>query len=321
MARIVCWHVHGSWTTSFVHGDHTYLIPTATEHDAFGRGRAGYPWPANAVEVAPADLADSDIDLVVLQRLEELALAEQWLRREPGRDVPAIYVEHDTPAGAVPDTRHPLADRNDITLVHVTHFNALMWDSGRAPTAVIEHGVPDPGRRYTGELPRLGAAINEPIRRWRTVGTDLIPRFTGLAPLDVFGIDSEPLAGKLGLAPGTLRGHGSLPFDVMFTELARRRIYLHPFRWTSLGLALIEAMMLGMPVVALGTTEAVEAVPAGAGVVSVNPGRLVAGARQLLSDPAAARAAGERARAGALARYGLRRFLSDWDALIHTVLR
>ena len=50
--------------------------------------------------------------------------------------------------------------------------------------------------------------------------------------------------------------------------MARRRVYLHPIRWTSLGLSLIEAMHIGMPVVALATTEVVEAVPPEAGVVS-----------------------------------------------------
>lgn len=321
MARIVCWHVHGAWMNSFVRGDHTYLIPTTPDRGPFGRGRAGYPWPDTAVEVAPADLAAADVDLVVLQRPEELELSRSWLRRRPGRDLPAVYVEHDTPAGSVPDTAHPLADRDDITLVHVTHYNALMWDSGRAPTAVVEHGVPDPGRRYTGLLPRLGAAINEPVRRWRTTGTDLLPRLATVAPIDVYGIDSVPLAGKLGTPDGRVRGHGSLPYDEMFTELARRRAYLHPFRWTSLGLSLIEAMMLGMPVLVVASTAAGEAVPAGAGVVSADPGRLVTGARRLLADPDAARIAGTRARAGALARFGLARFQSDWAELIAATVR
>jgi hypothetical protein len=74
--------------------------------------------------------------------------------------------------------------------------------------------------------------------------------------------------------------------------------------------------MLGMPVVALATTEAVAAVPAGAGTVSNDLRRLHAGARDLLHDPAAARAAGRRARAGALERYHLDRFTTDWAALI-----
>ena len=60
----------------------------------------------------------------------------------------------------------------------------------------------------------------------------------------------------------------------MHAELAARRVYVHPYRWTSLGLSLLEAMHLGMPVVALAATEAVEAVPREAGVLSTNPDEL-----------------------------------------------
>ena len=102
---------------------------------------------------------------------------------------------------------------------------------------------------------------------------------------------------------------------------SRRRVYLHPFRWTSLGLSLIEAMHLGMPVVALAATEAVEAVPAGAGVLSTRRDRLRDGLRALLEDPALAAEMGKRAREAALARYGLHRFLADWDRLLAEVVR
>ena len=107
----------------------------------------------------------------------------------------------------------------------------------------------------------------------------------------------------------------------MHTELARRRVYVHPVRWTSLGLSLLEAMHLGMPVVALATTEVVEAVPAEAGVVSTRPERLWAAVRAFLHDEDAARQAGKAARAAALERYGLERFLRDWDVLLAEVTR
>jgi glycosyltransferase involved in cell wall biosynthesis len=107
----------------------------------------------------------------------------------------------------------------------------------------------------------------------------------------------------------------------MHAELARRRVYVHPVRWTSLGLSLLEAMHLGMPVVALATTEVVEAVPADAGVVSTRPEVLWDAVATYLHDEDAARLAGKAARAAALGRYGLPRFLSDWDALLEEVTR
>ncbi len=117
-----------------------------------------------------------------------------------------------------------------------------------------------------------------------------------------------------------LGGIEDLPQDRLHTEMARRRVYVHPMRWTSLGLSLLEAMHLGMPVVALGTTEATEAVPPAAGVVSTRPDVLVAAAAARSSPTPTRRAsAGRAARAAALERYGLERFLHDWDALLEEV--
>jgi hypothetical protein len=80
-------------------------------------------------------------------------------------------------------------------------------------------------------------------------------------------------------------------------------------------------MHLGMPVVGLATTEAVEAVPADAGVLSTDPERLWSAVRTFLHDEGAARLAGKAARAAALERYGLGRFLADWDRLLEEVVR
>ena len=50
--RILLWHVHGSWTTSFVQGGHDYVVPVTSGRDADGLGRARtWDWPANVVEV------------------------------------------------------------------------------------------------------------------------------------------------------------------------------------------------------------------------------------------------------------------------------
>jgi glycosyltransferase involved in cell wall biosynthesis len=107
----------------------------------------------------------------------------------------------------------------------------------------------------------------------------------------------------------------------MHAEVSRRRAYLHLTRWTSLGLSLLEAMAMGMPVVALATTEAVAAVPASAGVLSTRVETLVEAARWLLADPDAASRLGAGARAAVRTRYGLERFLADWDLLLKEVRR
>ncbi len=306
---MLLWHVHGSWTTAFLHGAHQYVLPTLPDRGPDGRGRARtWDWPPAAIEVSPEELADTEVDVVLLQRPRELELCERWLHRRPGIDLPAVYLEHNAPQGPIAEMRHPVADRPELTLVHVTHFNHLFWDGGTTPTVVIEHGVMDPGYRYTGELARAAVAINEPVRRGRVTGTDLLGRFGRAAPIDLFGIGA-----------GELSGVEDPPQGYFHDELARRRVYLHPIRWTSLGLTLVEAMLLGMPVVALATTEAIEAVPPSAGVISTNVGKLCTGLRRLIADRDEARERGLAARRVALERYPLERFLERWDELLRGI--
>ncbi|MBM7810135.1 glycosyltransferase [Saccharothrix algeriensis] len=290
--RVLLWHVHGSWTEAFVRGGHDYLLPAPPD----GVGLAGRDWPA-AREVRLSEVDSDAVDVAVVQRVEELA-------RVP-RGVPVIYLEHNTPAQ--PNQRHPMADWPGL-LVHVTHFNDLMWDCGATRTVVVEHGVVDPGHLYTGELPRAAVVVNEPVRRGRVVGTDLLERFAAVAPLDLYGMGTEELGGR-----------GDHPLGALHRELASRRLYLHPVRWTSLGLSLIEAMHVGMPVVALACTEVVRAVPPEAGVVSTDVAELTRGMAALIADPALAREHGKQAREFALARYGLEAFLRNWDRLLAEV--
>jgi glycosyltransferase involved in cell wall biosynthesis len=310
--RVLLWHVHGSYTTSLVQGPHEYLLPVEPERGPDGRGRAlTWDWPETAIEVTRDEAPNLDVDAVILQRPEEVdGLCETWLGgRRPGADVPAVYLEHNAPQGRIAGMRHPAADRPDLTVVHVTHFNDLFWDTGTTPTRVIEHGIVDPGYRYTGRLPRAAAAINEPVRRGRVTGTDLLSELGTNVDIDLYGIGC-----------GELGGVEDPPQATFHAELAEHRVYLHPIRWTSLGLTLLEAMHLGMPVVALSTTEVAEAVPEAAGVVSNDVSKLEAALRRLVCDPDEARERGLAAREAALARYGLERFLADWDAALEQVV-
>lgn len=293
--RILLWHVDDPWTTAFVQGGHDYFVPVTLDRGPDGRGRAvGSPWPANVREVAPEAMRHLDVDVVVLQRPHECALAELWLGRRPGRDVAAVYAEHHTPGGGAAETRHPMADQRTVAVVHVTGFNELFWDCGSAPTAVVEQGVFDPGYRYTGELPHA-AVVNDPAGPGRLAGSDLVAPLAAAVPVDVFG---------------------ALPEHEMHRELPRRRVYVHTARWTSLGRSLIEAMLLGMPVVAVGATEAAFAVPPQAGVVTTSRERLVDAVRMMIGNRDWSVAAGLVGREHALAHHGLDRFLWDWDVVL-----
>lgn len=307
--KILVWHVHGSYMTALVQGTHQYYVPVVADRSTDGLGRAQtWDWPSSVVELTPHELARVRFDVVILQRRRELDLVREWLGREPGIDLPALYLEHDPPQGLLNEMRHPMVGNGLIPVVHVTHFNRLFWDCGNLPTYVIDHGIPDPGYRYGGDIPHGAIVVNEPLRRARVTGTDLIDAFLRAAPMDIFG---------MGVA--ALGGYEDLPQHEMHAALARRRVYVHPMRWTSLGLSLIEAMLLGLPVVALATTEASVSVPAEAGVISTNVDELIAATRRFIEEPARARAAGLAARRYALAHFGLERFLASWDRVLEEV--
>jgi glycosyltransferase involved in cell wall biosynthesis len=177
---------------------------------------------------------------------------------------------------------------------------------------VVEHGVADLGHRYTGAEPRLAFVVNEPVRRWRVTGTDLLVDFAE-HPVDAFGIDGDQLPERLGDRCPQLRFAGNLAPEELYAAMAQRRAYLHLNRWTSLGLSLLQAMVLGMPVLVLDTTEASRAVPPGAGALSGDVAELRRTAAVLRADLDEARARGAVARQAALERYPLDRFLARWD--------
>ena len=308
--RVLTWHVHGSYLQYLAHAPHDFLLPVIAERTPPYHGRGRPDWPANVVEVPAEDVPGLPVDCVVFQS-HRTWTDDQWrLLSGEQRAGPRVFVEHDPPRDSPTDTRHPVDDAG-VLLVHVTPFNDLMWDGGRTPTRVIDHGVPVPERpRWTGELDRGLVVVNNLGSRGRRLGLDVWERVRREVPLDLVGMGSEELGG-LGEVP-----HADLP-----AFSARYRFLFNPIRYTSLGLAVLEAMAVGLPVVALATTEYATAIENGvSGYVDTRVDSLVSHMRALLAAPEEARRLGEGAHRRVHARFGIERFARDWDeALRHSV--
>ncbi len=302
--RVLTWHVHGSYLYYLAHARQEFYLPVKAGHPEGYFGRTpSYPWPDNVREVPADEVASLELDCVLFQSRQNYLHDQHEILSAAQRRLPRIYLEHDPPREHPTDTRHP-CDDPDVLLVHVTHFNDLMCDSGRTPTRVIEHGVTVPdGVAYTGELARGVVVVNNMHKRGRRLGLDVFERARRAVPLDLVGMGWEQVGGL-----GEVR-HRDLPaFE------ARYRFFFNPIRYTSLGLAVCEAMMTGLPVVGLATTEMVDVVENGvSGFLSTDVAAVIGCMRDLLGRPGEARRLGEGARRGARERFGIERFARDWD--------
>lgn len=301
---VLTWANHGNYMSYLAHTPVTFLVPRRVNSAGGWCGRdCGMPLPDNVIEVAANDLPDLHFDAVLYQWHEQYRTRGEYLTDRQLR-LPQLFVEHD-PAhtGNPTDTRHLTSGDAGMWLIHVTHYNALMWDSGAARTRVIEHGVvvPNP-RSYTGQLERGIITINHLLRRGRRLGYDLYRTWRDELPLDVVGLGAEEIGGL-----GPVHGPDLPAF------MARYRFFLQPIRYTSLSLSLIEAMMVGLPPVALATTEVASVLtPGRTGYVSCNLEELRLGMLQLLKDREHAAAMGQAAADLALARFNIDRFAADW---------
>jgi hypothetical protein len=308
--RVLTWHVHGNYLYYLSQAHHDFYLVTKPGHPPGYAGKVGVlPWGENVHEVPFDQVASEDFDVILFQHKTQWDDDRINLLSETQRRLPRVYIEHDPPQESPFQQAHWVQDPHTL-LVHVTHFNLLMWDSGVTPTRVIEHGVlvPD-GARHTGEKARGIVVINHLRQRGRRLGDDVFREVSARVPLDLVGMDAQA-AGGLGEVGNLDLASFSAPY----------RFFFNPIRWTSLGLAVVEAMTIGMPIVGLATTELATVIRNGEnGYIDTNIDTLVSAMQDLLSHPQEARRLGEGARKLALERFNIERFARDWDETLRYV--
>ena len=308
--RILTWHVHGSYLYYLVHSRHQFYVPIKPgKPEGYGGKLNGFPWPDNVYDVPAEEVKNLNFDCILFQSNKNYLQDQYEILSESQRQLPRIYLEHDPPRQHPTDTRHPVDDPN-ILLVHVTDFNDLMWDSGRTPTRVIEHGVIVPsGIVYTGELNRGVVVVNGLPARGRRLGVDVFEKVRRKIPLDLVGMGSEKMGGL-----------GEIKHPKLLEFASRYRFFFNPIRYTSLGLSVCEAMMVGMPIIGLATTEMVTVVENGvSGYVDTSINHLMERMEELLKDPGEAHRLSKNARLYAQERFNIERFSRDWDEVFALV--
>ncbi|HJV64049.1 MAG TPA: glycosyltransferase family 4 protein [Albitalea sp.] len=308
--RILTWHVHGNYLYYLTQVPHEFYLVCDAERSAHHSGRSGrLPWGDNVHDAPVERIAQMPFDVVLFQSRAAYEDEQHRILSEAQRRLPRIYLEHDPPQEHPTNTAHWVDDAATL-LVHVTHFNALMWDSRRTPQRVIEHGVLSLGdARWRGEREAGLVVVNNLDRRGRRLGADIYHEVAAQVPLTLVGMGAERLGGA-----------GEAPHDRLPALMASHRLFFNPIRYTSLGLSIIEAMMVGMPIVGLATTELPTVIRNGEnGFVDTRVDRLVDAMQRLLRDPAEAALLGEAARRTALERFNIARFVADWQDALRTV--
>jgi hypothetical protein len=308
--KVLTWHTHGSYLHYLSHAPHDFHVLSKPGCPPGYGGRCGsMPWRDNVHDLPAALARHHEFDCILFQDDYQWEKDQYEFLTPAQRALPRIYLEHDPPMAHPANTRHPVDDP-DVLLVHVTPFNALMWDSGRTPVRVIEHGVTVlPDVQYGGARARGRVVTTPPARRGRRMGPDLFLQARQRLPLDLVGMAAQELGGLDEVE------HARLP-----ACMAHYRFLFSPIRYSSLGLAVIEAMMVGLPVVAFATTEMATVIENGvSGFTATELQPLLGHMQALLDDPGLARHLGEGARRTARDRFSIGRFSSDWDAALRHV--
>jgi glycosyltransferase involved in cell wall biosynthesis len=309
--RIFTWHIHGSYLYYLTQAPHEFYLPIRSgKPEGYGGKLPGFAWGDNVHDIPIEQVRYQEFDCILFQSRRNYLQDQYEILSEAQQQLPRLYLEHDPPREHPTDTKH-IVDDPAILLVHVTHFNHLMWDSGSTLTCVIEHGVRVPEEvSYTGEIPSGIVVANGLRTRGRRLGVDVFQQVRQSVSLDLVGMDAESLNG-LGEVP-----HARLP-----AFQSRYRFFFHPVRYTSLGLAVCEAMMVGLPIVGLATTELATVIENGwSGYIDTNVESLIERMQELIADQEQARRLGVKAREQARSRFNIQRFIHDWNAAFERVM-
>jgi hypothetical protein len=300
---VLTWHVHGSYLLSLSRTPVRWFLPVDDGRFGYGGRSPGFPWPPNVVEVPLTELGSRRFDVVVYQHHDHYERDRTEVLSSAQREQPAIFIEHDPPRRNPTDTIHPVTDGRTV-VVHVTHFNRLMWDT-RNPCRVIEHGVEIPPDSGSLRNPAGVVVINGLRQRGRRLGLDVFEEARRHLPLDLIGMDAEGLGGS------------EVPPQEVGRTVGEYRFLFSPIRYTSLGLGILEAMAAGVPVVGLATTELATVIRNGReGFVDTDLEEVVRAGGRLIGDRRLALELGANARELVQHRFSIDRFAREWHELL-----
>lgn len=310
--KVLTWHIHGSYLYYLTQTPCDFYLPvTGGKEEGYG-GRAGsFPWGDNVYDVDVDKVREMEFDCILFQSKKNYLEDQYDILSPDQRKLPRIYLEHDPPREVPTDTKH-IVDDPEVKIVHVTNFNNLMWDNNSSSSMVIQHGViVNQKIQYTGELEKGIVVINGISKRGRRLGLDIFEKVRKEIPLDIIGMGSEEVGGL-----------GDIPIHELPSFISRYRFFFNPIRYTSLGLAVCEAMTIGMPIVGLATTEMPVTIENGkSGYIHTDVDYLIEKMKFLLHNKDHAMQLSKGAREAGERKFNIKRFSEEWMLTLENVVK
>lgn len=310
MLRIFTWHIHGTYLYYLSLGEYEIYIPVKEDKEEgyYGRGET-FPFGKNVIEIPVEEVKNYEFDCILFQTNKNYLKDQYEILTEEQRKLPRIYLEHDPPTKDPTEQLHIMRDP-EVLMVHVTYFNKLMWNNDGCEVKVIEHGAPDKKIKYTGTIEKGIVVINHLHQRGRKTGADIFKKVSTYIPLDLIGMGTFEYGGL-----------GEVLHPQMASFISQYRFFFNPIRYTSFGLAVCEAMMVGMPVVALATTEYSAVISNGvSGIIHTDVDYLIEKMNLLLQNKALAVSLGEKGRRVARKKFDIERFTNEWKLTFEMVI-
>jgi glycosyltransferase involved in cell wall biosynthesis len=252
--KIFTWNVHGGYLSMFSKLNYELYIPYTEGRPYNYDGKTpGYEWSDNVYEISYNQINNINYDIILYQTAQHV-MEEQYrcLSQSQINDAYKIYIVHS------PINDFDLVNKNlgvveshineqMNLIVHIAEYTKKQWakymPSLSNKSIVIYHSIPLSNIVATYSINRAVCAIND-IGIRADSGRDEIKYLLKKIGIDLYGKNTEMIG-----------GYGSIPRENLMSILSQYSIYINPTVHNSLPMTVLEAMSIGLPVIALNTTD------------------------------------------------------------------